>query len=86
MAVRFSQHVSTRLTARGTTEQEVRETLARGLPDRAYGDREAKAMVVPFGTTWGGRRYEQKKIRAIYKVEGADTVVITVYVYYGSWP
>jgi hypothetical protein len=86
MAVRFSRHVLTRLAARGTSEQEMRETLEKGLPDRAHGNREAKTMIVPFGRRWGARTYEQKKIRVIYKNEPPDTVVITVYVYYGSWP
>lgn len=43
-------------------------------------------MIVPFGKRWGGRTYERKKVRVIYKTEPPDTVVITVNVYYGSWP
>ena len=45
----------------------------------------AKSIVFPFGRVWGTRRYEQKKVRVIYVVEGEDEFVVTVYVYYGSW-
>ncbi len=42
-------------------------------------------MVFPFGRQWGSKTYEQKKVRVIYTAVGDDILVVTVYVYYGSW-
>ena len=85
MAIRFPDHVRTRVARRGTTEDEIAEVLAKGLPDIARPGRRAKSLIYPFGRAWGGRTYEQKKVRVIYVLEEDDTVVVTVYVYYGSW-
>lgn len=85
MAVVFSEHVQTRIARRGTSELEVTEVLSKGLPDTARGGRLAKSLILPFGRRWGSKTYEQKKVRVVYIVEGDDTLVVTVYVYYGSW-
>ncbi len=42
-------------------------------------------MIFPFGKRWGVKTFEQKKVKVIFVIEGDDTLVITVYVYYGSW-
>ena len=73
------------MSARGTNESEIVQALRSGLPDVATPPKLAKSIVLPFGLVWGGRRYEQKKVRAIYVLDGEDEFVITVYVYYGSW-
>lgn len=41
--------------------------------------------VFPYNGSWQGRRYPQKKVRAVYVKEDDRAVVITVFVYYGSW-
>ena len=30
-------------------------------------------------------RYEQKRVRVVFVRRGGDLIVVTVYVYYGSW-
>ncbi|MGE3073239.1 MAG: hypothetical protein AB7N24_04035 [Dehalococcoidia bacterium] len=85
LAIRLSQLVNTRITRRGTSEQEIADVIARGLPDSATRNREAKSLVYPFGRRWGTKSYEQKKVRVIYVEEGDDILVINLYVYYGSW-
>lgn len=85
MAVRYSAHVLTRLEARGTNELEIEQALRFGFPDVARPPKLSRAIVFPFGRIWGGRRYEQKKVRVIYVRDDQDELVVTVYVYYGSW-
>lgn len=85
LVIRFSSHARTRMGPRGTSEEEIAEVLAKGLPDVAGAGRQAKSLIYPFGRTWSRRTYEQKKVRVIYIHDGEDTVVVTVYVYYGSW-
>lgn len=73
------------MAVRGTNQTEIAAVLRTGLPDSASPPKLAKAAVFPFGQFRGSRRYEQKKVRVIYVVEGEDELVVTVYVYYGSW-
>lgn len=81
LVIRFSSHARTRMGPRGTSEEEIAEVLAKGLPDVAGAGRQAKSLIYPFGRTWSRRTYEQKKVRVIYIHDGEDTVVVTVYVY-----
>jgi hypothetical protein len=57
----MSDHARTRIARRGTTEAEIAEVLEKGLPDIARPGRLAKSLIYPFGRTWGGRTYEQKR-------------------------
>jgi len=70
---------------RGVTEEELSLTLERGEPAPARYGRSAKAMVFNYNALWRGRSYSQKRVEAVFVVEGEDTVVITVYGYYGRW-
>jgi len=85
LAARFSEHAEGRLLSRGTSREEIVKVLTNGLPDLATSGRSAKSMIFPFGKRWGVKTFEQKKVKVIFVIEGDDTLVITVYVYYGSW-
>lgn len=85
MAILYTAHARARMRTRGTSDPEVEASLRMGLEDVANRPKLAKTIILPFGRFWGGRRFEQKKLRVIYAEEGDDLIVITVYVYYGSW-
>ena len=70
---------------RGTNVAEVEDVLRTGHVAEARVGYHARAKVFPFSEVWGGKRYLEKRVRVIYVDEGDTTVVITVYVYYGSW-
>ena len=85
MDVDFIDHARERMQTRGASLEEVRQTILEGAPVPAKAGREATERVFPYNGTWQGRRYQQKKVRAVYVREGDRAVVITVFVYYGSW-
>ena len=45
----------------------------------------AKGKVYEFGRLRRGRHYDQKRVEVFYTREGDDSVIITVYVFYGKW-
>ena len=85
MSVVFGIHVLKRIPERGTTVAEVEDVLRSGDIDKARPGYAARAKVFAFGRLWAGKAYPEKRVRVIYVGEGDTTVVVTVYVYYGSW-
>jgi len=85
LPVRIIDHARERMAERDVTEEEVLECLSSGLILDAKGERKAKEAVFPFNSHWRGRYCEQKKVRVIYVEEGPDTVVITVYSFFGHF-
>jgi hypothetical protein len=83
--VRFTNHVRTRLAARGTSEEEIADVVRTGEPADARPGYEGRAKVFPFESTWEGRHFSEKRVRVVYAVEEGNEVVVTVYVYYGRW-
>ena len=59
--------------------------LQTGTPDTARTGYIGIAKVYPSAGTWRGRYYPEKRARVISVVEADETIVVTVYVYYGSW-
>jgi hypothetical protein len=78
-------HARLRMAERGASEDDVRHAIETGRAEPQRAGRWAKEAVFPYNADWQGRRYEQKKVRAVYVEEGARVVVVTVYVYYGRW-
>lgn len=85
MAIRFTNHVRTRLALRGTTEDEIAEVVRTGEPADARPGYLGRAKVFPFESNWEGRHFSEKRVRVVYASEEGDDVVVTVYVYYGRW-
>jgi hypothetical protein len=83
--ISYIPHAQQRIRQRGTTLEEVEEVLTKGTEESGKRGRKCKAMVFPFASVWQGKYYPQKKVRVIYVEEGADLIVVTVYVYYGRW-
>ena len=82
---RFTRHALDQATKRGTTPEEMVAVLQTGTVDTARAGYSALSKVYPFVRAWRGRYYRQKTVGVVYVAEAGETVVITVYVYYGSW-
>ncbi len=82
--IRFTRHTLDQAERRGTTPEEIVDVLQTGTPDAAQTEYLGIAKVYPFAGTWRGRSYPKKRVRVIYVVEADETIVVTVYVYYGS--
>ena len=85
MSVVFGIHALKRMPERGTTVAEVEDVLRSGDIDEARPGYAARTKVFAFGKPWAGKAYPEKRVRVIYVDEGDTSVVVTVYVYYGSW-
>ena len=85
MATVYTAHALERIDWRGTSLEEVDEVLENGSADAARPGYEARYKVFPYGKEWGRKFYPQKRVRVVFAEEGQDTVVVTVYVYFGSW-
>ncbi len=85
MEILLIDHVRERMSERGATEEEVRDTVLSGTPAPAKEGRQARERVFPYNAKWQGRNYAQKRVRAIFVEEHDRLVVLTVYVYYGEW-
>lgn len=60
-------------------------TLERGQPAPAKRGRSARILAFDYNARWRGRLYEQKRVEVVFVLEDADTIVITVYGFYGKW-
>ena len=85
MRIQIDLHSLERAEERGTNEEEIRDTIRRGVPIPAKHGRLARAQVYDFKQTRHGRFYEQKRVEVIYAVEPGRIVTVTVYVFYGKW-
>lgn len=80
--VRLSDHARGRLALRGTSEQEVREAVRRGVREPAKKGRRMCRLNFQYNQTWQGKHYAIKQVAPVI-AEGADEiVVITVYTFY----
>jgi hypothetical protein len=80
--IRLSGHARDNLRYRGTTEEEVKETIRTSPWRPAELGRLECRRDFPYGCEWNKRVYATKRVRPIF-VEGADEIiVVTVYVYY----
>lgn len=81
-SIRLSNHARTRAQQRGSSEQEVVETIQTApWLDAERGRFECRRRV-EFNREWNGKDYSTKEIRPIFAEEATEIVVITVYVYY----
>ena len=85
MKIRIDPHALARMPFRGVSTDEVAAVLEQGEEVEARDGRHAKAMVFAHGKLWAGRRYDQKKVKVVYLIEGTEIIVVTVLAYYGRW-
>jgi hypothetical protein len=75
----FKQH------ARGATLEEIEEVLLSGTPVFAKYQRLGTRKMFNVDQEWRGKRYLQKMVEVYHVVEGDAFVVVTVYVFFGTW-
>ncbi len=80
--IRLSGHAKDQLFFRGTTEEEVIETIRTALWQQAeLGRLETKKNLV-FEKEWNKKYYKIKQVRPIFVEEADEIVVVTVYTYF----
>ena len=75
-------HAKQRMLERGATEQEVFETVEKGMNFPARKERTAYCMNFSFGKEWRGEIYPIKHLKVIVAEDSDEFVVVTVYVFY----
>ena len=78
----FSRHALEHMPSRGTTRDEVEETVRSGERLAAKRGRRACRKNFPYRSEWKGRYYETKQVMPVVAIEGDTTIVVTVYVFY----
>jgi hypothetical protein len=76
--IRLHAHAKTRLTERGESEDEVRQTVLNGEQFGAKLGRSGFRRNFAYNDTWLGRFYRIKQVQAIAVREEEDWLVITV--------
>ncbi len=81
--IRLSEHAKDQLIFRGTTEEEVIETIKTSEWIPAELNRfESRKNFDFFNQIWNKKSYKTKQVKPIFVEEPDEIVVITVYVYY----
>lgn len=80
--IQLSGHARSQLGFRGTTEQEVTESIRTEQWQPAELGRLECRKNFPFNSDWNKRYYQTKQVRPIFVDEPEEIVVVTVYVYY----
>ncbi len=80
--IRLSQHAKEQLSYRGTTEEEIIDTIQTSDWEPAELGRLQCRKELVFNKVWNERKYKTKQVKPIFVEEKNEIVVITVYVYY----
>ncbi|MDA1142044.1 MAG: DUF4258 domain-containing protein [Planctomycetota bacterium] len=80
--VRLTNHAREQARERGASEEEVRETIAKGSREPAKHGRELYRYNFAYGRMWQAKVYAIKQLAPIIKEEANEIVVITVYTFY----
>jgi hypothetical protein len=83
--VLITHHAVQRARERGTDSDQIQDVLASGALVSAHSGRLAKAKVYEFNKLRKGISYSHKRVEVCYVEEGDATIVVTVYVFYGTW-
>ena len=82
--VEFPDHAIEQMRVRGVTREEVHQVIERGAVSDAREPRLARELVFTEGYAWLERHYPHKRVKVIF-VREEDTVIVTVYAFYGRW-
>jgi hypothetical protein len=85
MKVQISPHALLRAKERGTNPSEIEQVLSTGTLVPARHGRRCTTKLFRVDEVWQGKRYSQKMVEVYYVVEGDAIVVVTVYVFFGTW-
>ena len=80
--IRFSGHAQQRMVARGTTFEEVTDTIRSTRWEPAEAGRLQCRKDFAYGQEWNGKVYAIKQVRPILVEEADEILVVTIYVYY----
>ena len=80
--VLLSQHAKQQLFYRGTTEEEVIDTIQACKWEPAELGRLQCKKDFAYNKSWNSKLYEIKQVRPIFVEEDKEIIVITIYVYY----
>jgi len=80
--IRLSGHARQRMSGRGTTFDEVAETIRTAPWGPAESDRLECRKDFTYGREWNGKVYATKQVHPIIVDEANEIVVVTLYVYY----
>ncbi len=83
--IKIEPHTIERALERGTTSEEIFDTINNGVFGIAKKDRFLKYKIFIFNDIRNGKYYKHKKVEVIFKKEESTFITITVYVYYGTW-
>ena len=80
--IKLSEHAKEQLFFRGTTEEEVIETIQASEWQPAELGRLESRKNFPFENEWNKKYYKIKQVRPIFIEEEKEIVIITVYTYF----
>lgn len=80
--IRLSYHAREQLGSRGTTAEEITETIRTAVWGPAELNRLECRKDFPYHHVWNEKQYQTKCVRPIFVEEANDIVVVTVYVYF----
>ncbi|MBI1977286.1 MAG: hypothetical protein HYS55_00875 [Candidatus Omnitrophica bacterium] len=80
--IRLSRHAQAQLAYRGTTKEEVIETVRGAKWEMAELGRLQCRKDFAYNQVWNGKRYGTKQVCPIFVDEQNEIVIVTVYVYY----
>ncbi|OGL48819.1 MAG: hypothetical protein A3H37_11405 [Candidatus Schekmanbacteria bacterium RIFCSPLOWO2_02_FULL_38_14] len=80
--IKLSEHAKEQLFFRGTTEEEVIETIQTSEWQPAELGRLESRKNFPFENEWNKKYYKIKQVRPIFIEEEKEIVIITVYTYF----
>jgi len=80
--IRLSEHAKMQLWHRGTTEEEIVESIRTSKWFPAELNRIQCKKDYEFSSIWNNKHYETKQVNPIFVEETTGIVVITVYVFY----
>jgi hypothetical protein len=70
------------MSGRGTTFEELSETISTSVWEPAESDRLECRKDFVYGREWNGKVYATKQVRPIFVDNANEIVVVTIYVYY----
>lgn len=85
MKIQISPHALLRAVERGTNPIEIEQVLATGISEPAEHGRQSTRKLFRIDEERHGKRYSQKLVEVYHVSEGDAIVVVTVYVFFGTW-
>lgn len=85
MQIQIEPHTLQRAIERGASENEIKDTLTKGVNIFGKSGRLGKSKAFSFEAFRNGKYYEEKKLEVYYVIEQQIIITVTVYVFYGKF-